>query len=177
MIVGISGKAQSGKDTIGNILVTKYGFTRVASADALKRIARNIFGWDAVKDDKGRKFLQDLAMAVRGYNQDYWINLTLQDITRNTVLNGKNMNFVVTDVRFLNEVEYLKKNGASIIRVNRPGIQLLDHVSETELDNYTSFSFVVENNGTINELENDIDLLYGKLKDEQPEAKAQGSNR
>lgn len=171
MIVGVSGKAQAGKDTVGNILVAKYGFTRVASADALKRIARNIFGWDAVKDDKGRRFLQDLAMAVRGYNQDYWINLTLQDIKRHTALNGKEApNFVVTDVRFLNEVEYLKNNGALLIRVNRPGIKLLDHVSETELDNYEGFNFVIENSKTISELEQDIDFIYSRLRNEQPAA-------
>lgn len=164
MIVGVSGKAQTGKDTIGNILVKKYGFTRVASADALKRIARNIFGWDALKDERGRRFLQDLAMAVRGYNKDYWINLALQDINRSIALHGKeNVNFVVTDVRFLNEVEYLKDHGATIIRINRPDVPKLDHVSETELDDYTAFNFVIENTGTINDLEKDIDTIYGAL--------------
>lgn len=166
-LIAISGKAQSGKDTIGSFLVNKYGFTRVASADSLKRIARNIFGWDSVKDEKGRKFLQDLAMAVRGYNEDYWINLTLQEIKRQSSSQYKNLsddksNFVVTDLRFINEAKYLKENGAILIRVNRPGIKVYDHISETQLDDYANFDFVIENDTTLEDLEKAVDTIFGK---------------
>lgn len=164
-LIGISGKAQSGKDTAGEFLVNKYEFKRVASADALKRIARNIFGWDAVKDEKGRKFLQDLAMAVRGYDKDYWIRVTLQEINSQRTRN-KVENFVITDVRFENEAKYLKEQGAILVRINRPDILLYDHVSETELDNYEGFNFVLENNSTIKDLEKDIDVIYKGLKNE-----------
>ena len=166
MILGISGKAQSGKDSVGQYLVEKYAFKRAASADALKRIARNIFTWNGQKDEAGRKFLQDLAMAVRGYDQDYWIRITLQEIQHQHVLNQVN-NFVITDVRFLNEAKYLKAQGAILLRINRPGIALLDHVSETELDDYNDFDFVIENNGTLKDLENDMSIIYKGLINEK----------
>lgn len=156
MIIGLSGKAQSGKDTVGEYLVKKYGFVRVASADALKRIARNIFGWNGIKDEKGRTFLQDLGCSVRGYNKNYWINATMDDIMRHKQF-GK-IHFVITDVRFLNEAEILKSNGALILRINRDGIQKFDHVSETELDNY-DFDMMIYNNSTIRELYDHVDFL------------------
>ncbi len=36
MIIGLTGYAQSGKDTVANILVERYGFTRVAFADKIR---------------------------------------------------------------------------------------------------------------------------------------------
>ena len=37
MIIGLSGYAQSGKDTVAEILVEEYGYTRVAFADIIKQ--------------------------------------------------------------------------------------------------------------------------------------------
>lgn len=52
MIISISGLAGSGKDTIGNILIKKHNFTRIAFADALKSICSTITGlsWDMFND-------------------------------------------------------------------------------------------------------------------------------
>jgi len=36
MIIGLSGYAQSGKDTVAEVLVDNYGFTRVAFADKIR---------------------------------------------------------------------------------------------------------------------------------------------
>lgn len=43
MIIGISGLAGSGKDTAANYLVDDHGFVRVALADKLKRVCKDIF--------------------------------------------------------------------------------------------------------------------------------------
>jgi len=163
MIIGFSGKAQSGKDTAGEYLVREHNFHRVASADALKRIARNIFGWNSLKDEKGRRFLQELGCTIRNYDQDYWINLTISEIKKrqNT---SKQENFVVTDVRFLNEARILRDNGALLVRIERPGLKQDNHVSETELDNYDGFGFVISNDKTIvdlsSELKNIVESFY-----------------
>lgn len=42
-IIGLSGLAGSGKDYIANILCTNYGFVKVAFADPIKRICRDVF--------------------------------------------------------------------------------------------------------------------------------------
>lgn len=43
MIIGISGLAGSGKDTAADYLVKDHGFVRVALADKLKRVCREVF--------------------------------------------------------------------------------------------------------------------------------------
>ncbi len=43
MIIGIMGQAGSGKDTFADRLVDKYGFVKLALADPLKRICKDIF--------------------------------------------------------------------------------------------------------------------------------------
>jgi hypothetical protein len=43
MILGLSGFAGVGKDTVADILVRDHGFVKVAIADPLKRVARDIF--------------------------------------------------------------------------------------------------------------------------------------
>ena len=82
-------------------------------------------------------------------------------------------NWIITDVRFTNEVEAIKERGGIVIRVerlteeqkiaslktraNRPNnaIKLAlknEHPSETALDDYDGFDYVIENNGSIEEL-------------------------
>lgn len=45
MIIGISGLANSGKDTCADFLVRRKGFAKVALADPLKRMARDVYGF------------------------------------------------------------------------------------------------------------------------------------
>lgn len=47
MLVGIAGLANSGKDTVADILVRRFSFVRVALADPMKRACREWFGWPA----------------------------------------------------------------------------------------------------------------------------------
>jgi len=81
--------------------------------------------------------------------------------------------WIVTDVRFPNEAQAIKDRGGIVIRVNRlteeqkiaslkaranrpnNAIKLAlknEHPSETALDDYDGFDYVIENNGSIEEL-------------------------
>ena len=67
--------------------------------------------------------------------------------------------WIVTDIRFPNEVEAIKSRGGIVIRVNRPdevtlggGDNLYEHPSETLLDGYQDFDYIIENDGDISDL-------------------------
>ena len=75
-------------------------------------------------------------------------------------------NWIITDMRFSNELEAVKKRGGITIRVNRPcnicggsGYHKMscpvsksgEHLSETSLDK-AEFNYVIENSGSIEEL-------------------------
>lgn len=163
IIVGLTGYAQSGKDTVANILVDKYGFTRVAFADKIRefiyrinpmvggeplQIKVDVEGWDkAKKHPEVRRLLQVTGVAARElFGSEFWVNQTM----RKFAISEK---VVVTDVRFTNEAKFLKMNGAHLWRIQRVGVDAVNgHVSETELDDYPVDQLII-NNGTIEDLE------------------------
>jgi hypothetical protein len=71
--------------------------------------------------------------------------------------------WIITDVRFPNEAKAIKDKGGIVIRVNRNnGTRAIDtnpHPSETALDDYDGFDYVVENDGSIEDLVDKIRQL------------------
>jgi hypothetical protein len=165
MIIGLTGYAQSGKDTVAKLLVNNYGYTRVAFADKVRELLLEInpimyngghlssfvkeFGWDFAKNKpEVREMLQDLGLGVRDIlGNDTWIIAALSQI------NDPNKNYVITDVRFENEAFMIKQLGGQIWRIKKIGVEAVNsHISETELENYKPDQ-IFTNNGTIDELE------------------------
>jgi hypothetical protein len=69
--------------------------------------------------------------------------------------------WVVTDVRFLNEVQAIKDRGGIVIRVNRPGHEGTgSHLSETALDGYRGFDYVINNDGTLEDLKKSVEKVF-----------------
>ena len=84
--------------------------------------------------------------------------------------NYLNNAWIFTDVRFPNELEAIKKRKGLTIRVNRglvertgKMIQGPEHISETALDD-AKFDYVIENNGTIEELIEQVKKILIKEK-------------
>ena len=92
MIVGLSGYARSGKDTVSELLVLNYGFKRMAFADGIREalLALNpilhdgmrlneivqMYGWDVAKSkDEVRRLLQVMGTEVgrKLIHEDVWV--------------------------------------------------------------------------------------------------------
>ena len=167
MIIGLSGYAQSGKDTVANILVSKYEFERVAFADAIRSIlwemnpivkdsgftlqgVINAYGWDKAKVmfPEIRRLLQELGVSSRNtLGEDVWVIAVLRKAS------DKNKNYVISDVRFENEAAIIKQMNGYLWRVKRPNVEAVNnHISESELDGY-KVDQILNNGGTIEELE------------------------
>lgn len=145
-LLGLSGYAGAGKDEVAKTLVDR-GWTRVAFADPLKDIASDI-GWSGKKDEEGRRLLQNLGVAVREHlGQGSWVEAGEEQIERTQ---GP---VVVTDVRFPNEMQMIRRRGGRIARVVRPGTgPANEHVSEhavTEED----CDMLIENTGSLDDLQ------------------------
>ena len=164
MIIGISGKMQSGKDTVADYLVKKYKFKRVAFADKLKEIAKDLFFWNGDKDNYGRKLLQDIGMKMREVKTDVWVNYILRTLNNE---DNREKDYIITDVRFMNEYELVKLGGNYMWRINRDIKREGDvnnHQSEIDLDNVTDFDAVIDNNGTLAELYAKVDILISERR-------------
>jgi hypothetical protein len=79
---------------------------------------------------------------------------------------------VIPDIRFRNEVEGLKKRGAKVIRIVRPGAGLIgaagQHLSETEQTTIPDelFDGVISNIGTLQDLETAVALQLTALRED-----------
>jgi cytidylate kinase len=148
MIIGLTGYAQSGKDTVAQILVDKYGYTRVAFADKIREISYELnpivkpgmklqdavdeMGWEKakVRIPEVRRIMQDLGVGARKvFGENFWVQQALRDVH----FEG---NFVITDVRFPNEADAIRKyDDSQIWRIKRNGVNAVNqHVSETAMD-------------------------------------------
>ena len=171
MIIGLTGYAQSGKDTVAKVLTDNFGFERVAFADPIRKLLYEMnptvkdggyrlqgvidsYGWDVAKTafPEVRRLLQDLGVGARKvFGEDFWVNQALgpqqpwEDDLRNVV---------VTDVRFINEADYLKAFPESQLwRIKRIGVGAVNgHVSERDMDGY-QVDQIFANNGSVEDLE------------------------
>lgn len=110
------------------------------------------------KDYTVRNLLQDVGNAFRqSITEDFWVNIMIGKIAA-IKKNGSIDTILIPDVRYPNEFKMIKNLGGEVWRVERPNVTLMDHISETALDDYT-FDKIIQNNGTITDLQNKIKCL------------------
>ena len=61
-------------------------------------------------------------------------------------------NWIITDLRYKNEAKFIKNKSGILIRVNRGIDKKNTHISERDLDDYKEWDYIIDNNGTIEEL-------------------------
>lgn len=174
LLIGLSGKAGSGKSTAAEYLSQFHGYHQVAFAGALKEIVATALRFTAGQLHGGRKeeidsrwgvsprwCLQWLGTEVlRAKWPDIWIRHLRQDILDFLSINGQQP-IVVTDVRFRDEAEALKDMGAVLWRIERTGAGIMNgipgHVSESDLDGWAGWdvgrgNHRIDNNGSLEDL-------------------------
>lgn len=180
MIIGLGYKARSGKNTVADILKNKYGFLQRAFADHLKlSIHRSLYINPYEEDFKtkrfplwgnrtGREILQQFGTdAMRnGFDKDIWVKLALYD-EEFSPLYVDPVRVSFSDLRFENEATEIKKLGGILIRIDRDVAGLKgaegNHASEVELDGFLEWDYILDNNGTLEDLEANIDVLMNDL--------------
>jgi len=182
MIIGISGYARSGKDTVANYLVENHGFTRLAFADPMREALYALnpslgtsrmelqdvideYSWDGYKGtlfgEEIRGLLQRMGTEVgrEMFGETFWV-----DYLMNKALEVKG-DVVISDVRFLNEANAIKMMNGQVWRVNRPNIEAANsHASEIEMDSFNNFDVVITNDTTIDELFLELTGLMNGIK-------------
>lgn len=164
MIIGISGKAHSGKSTVVDMLIRKYGFEHYAFGDQLKWLVNRYFGipthelWVDKKKPEVRKLLQSVGDLMRGeVDERYFVRVIEMTVKDNEGI------VAISDVRYRNEAEMIQDNGGILIKIEREDGPMVehgaDHSSETELDNYTEWDYTIKNFGTLENLQTKVDTV------------------
>jgi hypothetical protein len=211
MIIGVCGLIGAGKDTVADYLVNIHQFRRESFANTLKDAVSAIFGWDREllegrtrhsrewREQQDAWWTQRLGCPItprwvlqhwgtevvrKGFHDDTWI-ASLENKLRKTT-----DDVVISDCRFPNEIEAIKRAGGMVIRVHRgPEPEWYEyaeavnagpkHISwslaKDHLSKYnihasetawigTEFDAVLDNNGTMDHLYNQVKNLALNLQ-------------
>jgi hypothetical protein len=169
LIIGLAGRMQAGKDTVGGFLVER-GFTRLAFADKLRggllALDPRVMAYggsiplstliEKVGWDKAKTEFEDVRRLLQRYGteggrnihgQDCWVDALRVDMK-------PGVDYVITDVRFPNEAEAIHEWGGKMWRVERPTMPRAkgdQHISETALNSYP-YDQIIINDGSLGDL-------------------------
>lgn len=165
MLIGLVGKARSGKDTAAEALVRAFGLEQYAFADPLKEMLEAVFGDKFREGDrespipwlgKSPRYLMQTLGTEWGrdlVHPDLWV--LLADGYRKAA-EAKGTGMVISDVRFRNEADWIMSSGGLLIEILRPDAeQVAEHVSEDALGGLTLPAQIV-NDGTVKELQETV---------------------
>ena len=177
MIIGLAGYARSGKDEVAKVLVEKYAFERISFADPIRDFVQKVnpilttgarisemigeFGWNITKaNTEARRLLQEVGVTARDmFGPNFWIDIALSR------MHIQSTNYVISDVRFKNEVAAIKQLNGQVWRVIRQGVgPVNNHISETQIDS-AYFDAYIANDGTLQELEDYVSYLVSRDAD------------
>lgn len=191
LIIGLVGLAGSGKDTVAEMLQSSwnhdgYVSARTAFADPIRNsfigLVRdagiaNPEQW--VQPGWKEKSVPVLGISYRHYAQTYGTNYAHKEMGRDVwirVLDHRLQaycehrqvtHFVVPDVRFAVESDWLRDQGAVLWRIERPDARpVREHVSEAGIASIRTHRTIL-NDGSIDELRKSISFELAKVYYEQ----------
>lgn len=151
MLVGFVGFIGSGKNYAGEILADEFNFIPESFARPVKDVVSTMFGWDrlmlegSTKDSRewreqpdpfwSKKFNRDFspreALQLMGtevgrdiFHSEFWI-YSLEKRLK------PNFNYVITDVRFPNEINFIQNNGGIVIHIQRGELPVWWNIANT----------------------------------------------
>ena len=158
-IIGLSGYARAGKDTVAGILYT-HGFegrkvTTMAFADPMRDIEKWYRGdIGKLRHDNPecyRADMQLLGQYMRDIDPDIWVKA----LAKWAVYIQDSRCLVITDVRYPNEMHWIHSQGGEVWWVdNHRATKINDHESEQHYETIKAHAnHIIDNSGTLDDLE------------------------
>lgn len=178
MRIAVAGQIRSGKDTFSSYLINTYSFKKFYFAEGIEDVIKRYFPelWD--ENNKPRELYQKIGQWFREIDPDVWIKC-LDKKLESYFKYGENAKVIVTDLRQLNEYNYLKSKGFVIVKVEADEEVRIERVlkagdkfsreslyHETEIQVATlPCDYLVTNNTTLEDLFEQADFIYNEVKD------------
>lgn len=171
-LIGLTGRAGSGKDAVARILATQHGYSRMSFAEPIKRGLNSMFGIQAsVFEDRSLKekpidwighspryLMQTLGTewARHMVNEDIWIRVAAQLLAQHRRLGGP---VCIVDVRYSNEAAWVRGQGGDLWHIARPfpeNVIPLGHSSELGVPIYAGLDSVLHNDRGLEQLDDEV---------------------
>lgn len=172
MIIGLTGRAFSGKDTVGAYLSRAHNFSLVAFADPIRDALMAAF---ALNPRVFRPEYKELEIDWIGKSPRQLMQLFGTEFGRQMIkptiwtemmerrirhsIQAGDCDIVITDVRFWTEAALIARLGGQIWRIERPAADTTahtTHLSETEMASIPAHATLI-NDGTLEQLYEQID--------------------
>lgn len=173
----ICGKARHGKDTIAQIIKDyyasyQYDILNLQYSSYVKEYAKKISNWDGSEETKPRELLQQLGTNIirDKIDEAFFVKKLIDDIKVYSFFFDI---LTISDARFKLEVDVPRGNfdDVVVIRVNRPNFdnglteEQKKHRTETDLDDYENYDYIIENDGDLEELNKKvIEIIKQEMK-------------
>lgn len=170
-LIGLAGQKGVGKDTVADYLVAQMGYQKTAYADPLKEACQSLFGLSreqlydqSLKEQPDpywgktpRYLMQFLGTELlrSQFDPDIWTRLMEKK------LKGDFKGWIIADIRFPNEAEFIKRNGGTVVKIVRPDLENSDN-HESEQHDIDS-DYVIRNNRSMVELYQEIDHIFEEI--------------
>jgi hypothetical protein len=175
-IIGITGKKFSGKDTLAKYFIDKYGYKRIAFADVLKDICKTIFNFSDDQLYGNKKEEEDIYWKITPRKVLQFIGTELFrnqignilpligdkiwiESVRKQILLNENQKYIITDIRFQNELDMVTELGGMTMKIRRDNLVYDTHDSEINISTFI-VDHEIENNNTIEELHEKINVFF-----------------
>lgn len=185
VLIGIVGIKRSGKDTMADYIInnTDKQFIKYSFADPIKELCRMLFGFNqeqlygdqkeevdenwgvtprkvfqVIGTDLFRDTLPEKCKELSYLKNTFWIKQFEIWYEKN-----REKNIIISDIRFQNELDVIKKMGGIIIYVIKKSSVTDSHISEQMKVNTDDCDIVIGNDGTLEEYYKKIDNLITKI--------------
>jgi len=156
----VAGKAGSGKGEVAKLIKEYYIYKLekcviTEYSKYLKNFAKELTDWDGNQNTKPRKYLQELGDKIRNIDSKFFINNMIDDLK---IYQEMTDNVIVSDVRFPDEIEDIKLNYDNVYAIyvenqfspSKLTVEEQSHRTETALENYDEFDYVLPNDNIEN---------------------------
>lgn len=177
LLIGLTGLAGTGKDTVADRLCAEHGFERHAFAEPIRDMLTAMLAGANIdyahlfeRDLKerpvphlgisGRRLMQTLGTEWgRALDPDLWVRLAAITLGLHGACSAPiHDRIVITDVRFPNEAAWIEGLGGRVVRVTRPAPEVAAHVSEQHIAQLPC-TLAIDNTGTLADLHEQVDNL------------------
>lgn len=168
-IIILTGHAQSGKNETAKI-IKEYCENKnkktviLAYAKYLKDYIKEITNWNGEENTKPRELLQQLGVELikNKIDENLLINRIKEDIKVYEYFFDV---IVISDARFKSEIEEIKTK--TVIKIEGKENNLTEkqknHITETALDNYNNYDYIIENKNTKENLKKQIEKIMEEI--------------
>lgn len=190
ILIGLTGRARSGKTTAAEHLARTYLLEQYAFADPLRDGLMAIFNLDPTDfegdrkeqplgwlDCSPRQLMQSMGTewARNTVHPDVWVKLAEQNLDYMTQALDAVLGFVISDVRFENEADLIRRRGGTVVHIFRPDAQAVNpHISEAGVAAQKD-DLMLTNYGTVEELLRSLDEVFLMIRERHQRAEQQSA--